>query len=118
MHAEGVAYLILGGDETPPDYIKGELEMEELVTQENQEIAQSDWVTIYISAGKKDKINKIDIVGLFLQKGQLAKQELGLIQVQDFSSYAAVKKDKVDSLLKLISKEKIKKKTVKIEVAR
>jgi hypothetical protein len=48
----------------------------------------------------------------------LAKEELGLIEVQDFSSFVAVKRTKVNELLTLISTEKLKKKTVKIEIAR
>jgi ATP-independent RNA helicase DbpA len=117
MHAEGVAYLILGENETPPAYIKGELEIEALEAL-TESAPVTDWVTLYISAGKKDKINKVDIVGLFLQKGGLAKEELGLIEVQDFSSFVAVKRTKVNELLTLISTEKLKKKTVKIEIAR
>ena len=117
MHAEGVAYLILGENETPPAYIKGELEIEALEAL-TESAPATDWVTLYISAGKKDKINKVDIVGLFLQKGGLAKEELGLIEVQDFSSFVAVKRTKVNELLTLISTEKLKKKTVKIEIAR
>ena len=117
MHAEGVAYLILGENETPPAYIKGELEIEALEAL-TESAPATDWVTLYISAGKKDKINKVDIVGLFLQKGGLAKEELGLIEVQDFSSFVAVKRTKVKELLTLISTEKLKKKTVKIEIAR
>jgi ATP-independent RNA helicase DbpA len=117
MHAEGVAYLILGENETPPAYIKGELEIEALEAL-TESAPVTDWVTLYISAGKKDKINKVDIVGLLLQKGGLAKEELGLIEVQDFSSFVAVKRTKVNELLTLISTEKLKKKTVKIEIAR
>ena len=118
MHAEGVAYLILGEFETAPSYIKGELEMETLETPALNVVAQTEWVTLYVSAGKKDKINKIDIVGLFLQKGQLEKDELGLIEVQDFASYVAVKVTKVNQLLDLLKNEKIKKRSVKIEIAR
>jgi ATP-independent RNA helicase DbpA len=117
MHAEGVSYLILGENEKPPSYIKGELEFEELdITVETA--VPTDWVTLYVSAGKKDKINKVDIVGLFLQKGKLEKDELGLIEVQDFISFVAVKRNKVSALLSLLRNEKLKKKSVKIEEAR
>ncbi|MBK6979985.1 MAG: DbpA RNA binding domain-containing protein [Cytophagaceae bacterium] len=44
------------------------------------------WSTVYFSGGKKDKINKIDIVGFCLQKGGLNKEDLGRIEVQDFVS--------------------------------
>jgi hypothetical protein len=43
---------------------------------------------------------------------------LGLIEVKDFISFAAVKSSKVKDLLKLIRDEKMKGKKFKIEVAR
>jgi superfamily II DNA/RNA helicase len=116
MHAEGVAYLILGENEKQPYYIKDDLEIEALEAM-TEAMPSTDWVTLYVSAGKKDKINKVDIVGLFLQKGGLAKEELGLIEVHDFTTFVAVKRNKVNQLLTLLSNEKLKKKTVKIELA-
>lgn len=74
--------------------------------------------TIYISGGKKNKLNKIDIVGFFSQKGQLEKGDLGLIEVKDFISFAAVKFGKVKDLLNNIRDQKMKGKKYKIEVAR
>jgi superfamily II DNA/RNA helicase len=115
MNAKGTSYLILTEDEKRA-YVKEDLEIEELPAK--LVIPKpSQWVTLYIAAGKKDKINKVDIVGLLLQKGQIAKDELGLIEVLDYSSYAAIKRDRVDSVLKLIKNEKIKNKKVKIEIS-
>jgi hypothetical protein len=77
-----------------------------------------EFQTIYISGGKKNKLNKIDIVGFFSQKGKLEKGDLGLIEVKDFISFAAVKFNKVKDLLHNIREEKMKGKKFKIEVAR
>ena len=74
--------------------------------------------TIYVSGGKKNKLNKIDIVGFFSQKGKLEKGDLGLIEVKDFISFAAVKSKKVKDFLHNIRDEKMKGKKFKIEVAR
>jgi ATP-independent RNA helicase DbpA len=116
MNAKGTAYVILT-DEENPEFLSKITEIEEL--EANSVVPENTpWVTLYIGAGKKDKINKIDIVGLLLQKGKLKKEELGLIEVQDFSSYAAVSRAKVENTLKLISNEKIKNKRVKIEISR
>jgi ATP-independent RNA helicase DbpA len=76
------------------------------------------WATLYIAAGKKDKINKVDIVGLLLKKGELNKEDLGLIEVLDHTSYAAVKSNKIMKVVGMIKAEKIKNKKVKIEVSR
>ncbi len=115
MHAKGTSYLILTEDEKL-SYI-AQPEIEEL--PDKLKLPEpAPWVTLYIAAGKKDKINKVDIVGLLLQKGKLAKDELGLIEVLDHSSYAAVKRDKIEKLVQLIKTEKIKNKKIKIEISR
>jgi ATP-independent RNA helicase DbpA len=116
MHAEGTSYLILSQEEHTPPYLKEQPEVMELPAK-NIVPAPSEWLTLYLNVGKKEKINKIDIVGLLLQKGQLKKDELGLIEVLDHCSYAAVKRDKITALLNLLLGEKIKKKTVKLGIA-
>jgi ATP-independent RNA helicase DbpA len=116
MHAKGTSYLILAPDELP-SYLKQIPEIEELPAK-NSIPKPTQWVTLYIAAGKKDKINKIDIVGLLLKKGELDKEDLGLIEVLDHTSYAAVKSNKINKVVSLIKAEKIKNKKVKIEVSR
>lgn len=116
MNAKGTAYLILGAGEHIPPFIK-ETPIPEVLPKENKIPENTPWCTLYIAAGKKDKINKMDIVGMLLQKGKLQKDELGLIEVLDFSSYAAVNRKKIDSVLSLIKNEKIKNKKVKMEVS-
>jgi len=53
-----------------------------------------------------------------LQKGKLQKEELGLIEVLDFSSYAAVKRDKIEGMLRLIKDEKMKGRKIKMDVSK
>ena len=115
MHAKGTSYLILTEDEKLSYIPQPEIEglPDKLKLPE-----PAPWVTLYIAAGKKDKVNKVDIVGLLLQKGKLAKDELGLIEVLDHSSYAAVKRDKIERVVQLIKAEKIKNKKIKIEISR
>ncbi|KQM67143.1 helicase [Pedobacter sp. Leaf216] len=115
MHAKGTAYAILTTEENYK-YLPDDIE-EEILSDKYKLPEASDWVTLYLAHGKKDKINKIDIVGLFLQKGSLGKEDLGLIEVKDTTSYVAVKRNKVEKLLKTLSGEKIKGKKLKLEVA-
>ena len=116
MNASGTAYLILSEGEIP-SYLNEQPEVEMLpkkdILPEN-----SPWVTLYIAAGKMNKINKIDIVGLLLKKGGLKKDDLGRIEVSDFESYAAVKRKAVNPALDKIKEEKIKNRKVKIEISR
>lgn len=117
MHAEGTSYLILAEDEAVPTYITDEVTFEEVATGlPLPELPQ--WQTIYIGSGKKDKINKVDIVGVFLKKGKLQKDELGLIDVLDHSAFVAVKRDKVKKVLQLLKNERIKGKKLKMEVSK
>ncbi|MBL0051402.1 MAG: DEAD/DEAH box helicase [Bacteroidetes bacterium] len=114
MNATGTAYIIIGPDEHLPKFIK-EIPEEETMPSKNKIPDNTPWCTLYIGAGKKDKINKMDIVGMLLQKGKLHKDDLGLIEVLDFSAYAAVKRNVLTGVLKLIKDEKIKNRKVKIE---
>ncbi|WP_316808898.1 DEAD/DEAH box helicase [Pedobacter agri] len=115
MHAKGTAYAVITPEENYK-YLPEDIEEEQL--SDHYEIPEAtDWVTLYLAHGKKDKVNKIDIVGLFLQKGGLAKDDLGLIEVKDTTSYIAVKREKIEKLLKLLTGEKIKGKKLKLEVA-
>lgn len=74
--------------------------------------------TLYVSAGKKQKINKIDIVGFFTQKGNIPKSAIGLIEVKDYVSFVAVQAQMVQPLLRHIAGHKIKAQRLVIEVAR
>jgi ATP-independent RNA helicase DbpA len=116
MSATGTSFLLMSRDEEMPDYIKKRPEIVKLKDDISMP-KKPEWVTIYLSGGKKDKINKIDIVGFLSKKGNLEKFDLGLIIVQDFSSYASVKRHKVSQLLKDIQNEKVKGKKLKIEIA-
>jgi superfamily II DNA/RNA helicase len=117
MQASGTAYLIIHESEKQLDYVN--YDMEVLVVDNATTLPkQPEYQTIYISGGKKTKLNKFDIVGFFSQKGKLEKDDLGLIEVKDFISFAAVRYNKVKDLLKNIKDEKMKGKKFKIEVAR
>lgn len=117
MNAKGTSYLLLSETEYVPSFIKESPEVETL-PEKDVIPEKSEWVTLYIASGKKDKINKVDIVGLLLQKGNLQKEELGLIEVLDHSSYAAVTTKKAEAVVQLVKNEKIKGKKVKIEVSK
>ena len=117
MSAEGTAYILLAEDEKLPEYIIYPPKVLSLPPKFTAP-PSSEWTTLYISGGKKNKLNKMDIVGFLLQKGKLEKQDLGLIEVKDTISFAAVRKSKVKTMLGLISDEKMKGKKFKIEVAK
>ena len=117
MEAGGKSVLILSQEEKLPGYITGKVE--EIVLPERVELPEKPkWSTLFIAAGKKDKVNKIDIVGFLSKAGKLKKDDIGLIEVKDFFSFVAVRKLKIGELLELIKNEKIKNKKVKMAVAK
>ena len=115
--AEGNSYIILHGEETLPAYVSEEPEIFELPEQ-TPKPSQPEFVTLYIGKGKKDKINKIDIVGFLSKKGNLGKEEIGRIDVKDHYAFAAVSRKKVKQTLQLIRNEKIKGVKTRIEEAK
>ena len=117
MDASGTAIVILSPDENLPDYITSEVET---IALPEKDILpdKPKWTTLFIGAGKKDKVNKIDIVGFLSKKGELKKEDIGLIDVKDFFSFVAVRKTKASHALHLVKDEKIKNKKVKIDVAK
>ena len=117
MEASGTIVIILSPEETLPRYISETIDNIEL--PEDYELPEkTKWSTLFIAAGKKDKINKVDIVGFFTQIGQLKKEDIGLIDVKDYSSFVAIRKSKVGRVLQLIKDEKIKNKKVRIDIAK
>lgn len=116
MDASGTAILILSEEEKLPEYIA---EVENIELEGTYPLPEKPkWSTLFIAAGKKDKVNKIDIVGFLSKKGELKQKDIGLIEVKDFFSFVAVRKVKMGAVLQLIKNEKIKNKKVKIEIAR
>ena len=107
MHAEGNAFIILNEIETVPEYISQEPD-EFFLPETVKKPLNSEWVTLTINKGKRDKLSKKDVVGFLFQKGGLEKDELGIVEVKESYSFAAVKRSKKEMLLKRIGEERIK----------
>ncbi|MBP6431974.1 MAG: DEAD/DEAH box helicase [Ferruginibacter sp.] len=117
MDASGTAYVVYSEEEKLPAFIAENSSLQNLLA--DYELPEKPkWSTLFIAAGKKDKVNKIDIVGFLSHKGELKKEDIGLIEVKDFFAFAAIKKHKVSNTLRLIQNEKIKNKKVKIDIAK
>ncbi|MFZ4401799.1 MAG: DEAD/DEAH box helicase [Bacteroidales bacterium] len=116
MNADGTAYFLIDTKEYIPRFL--DKEPEELALPVKLVLPKpNEWKTLYISAGKKDKISKMDIVGMLLKKAELNKEDLGKIEVLDHSSYAAIKSGKILRTIQLINSEKIKNRKFKMEIA-
>lgn len=117
MNAKGKAYLFIPENTKIPKFISTNIPEEKLPASPLK-IETPVWETLYISKGKKDKISKGDLAGFLFQKGKLNKDELGVIEVKDFHAFAAIKRDKINALVRLIENEKVKGHKPKFEIAR
>lgn len=115
MNAKGTIYLILTSDDQYP-FLQHDIE--EVDLKGDYALPEDSALqTLYISAGRKDKINKIDIVGFLIKKGGLKKEEIGLIEVKDQSAYVAIRRKLMDKVILALNQQKIKNKKVKVEIA-
>lgn len=115
MQKEGTAYLIFAPDERIAFRKEFSAEEYKIIGKENYR--HPEFVTLYLNKGKKDKVNKIDIVGFFYKQIGLEREELGLIDVKDFSAYVAIKRTRINEIVEKANKNKIKGKTVRVEFA-
>jgi superfamily II DNA/RNA helicase len=117
MEASGTAVLILNSEEKLPPYVAPDVE--ELQLPETVTLPEKPkWTTLFIGAGKKDKVNKVDIVGFLSNKGGLKQDDIGLIDVKDFFSFVAIRKSKASHTLQQVKNEKIKNQKVRIDIAK
>ena len=100
-----------------PSYIKEDPE-EYILPAITPKPVQPDFVTLYIGKGKKDKINKIDIVGFLSKKGNLGKEDIGRVDVKDQNTIATILRSKHKQVLKLVLNEKNKGVKALIELAK
>lgn len=105
--ARGTSYLILHEEERVPDYIPTDIDLCKLPEQASRP-PKPLWVTLYIGKGKKDKLSRMDIAGFLYKKGNLAREDVGPIDVKEHYAFVAIRRGKVKQLLNLIQGEKIK----------
>ena len=118
MKRDGIAYVLIWEEDELPDFI-AELNPESLNLNEIQATSKpkiNEWKTLYISGGRKDKISKGDIAGLFFKKGNLNKDELGVIEIKQDCAFVGVNSAKTESVIELINNSKLKKKKIRVSV--
>lgn len=104
---EGRAFLLIGPTEAIPAYAINQTQEYNVPVTDSQP-ALPKMATIYIGKGKKDKISKMDVVGFLCKKCQLASDEIGRIDVNNYYVYVAVQRNKLQEVLKRAKGQKIK----------
>ena len=113
MHNDGTAYVLHWAEDILPDFI-GKLE-EEVLTKAPTP-AVTGWTTLFISGGRKDKISKGDIAGLFFGQGELKKGEVGIIELKQDCAFVAVPTVKAKQLIATLNNGRIKKRKIRVTV--
>jgi superfamily II DNA/RNA helicase len=111
VNAKGTAYVLKWQKENLPDFIKGATNAN-ITTKEK--VQPQYWETLFISGGRKDKISKGDIAGLFFKKGNLTKDQLGTIELKQDCAFIAVPVSEANNLVSLLNNTRLKSKKVRI----
>ena len=115
---EGNAYVLVYQEEEFPSYLSEDMLETYVLPDLGLRPPLPEFVTLYIGKGKKDKINKVDIVGFLSKKGNLQKEEIGKVDVKEHHAFVAIARNKAKQVLKLVQNEKIKGIKTLIEVAK
>jgi len=113
VNAKGTAYIMSWEKEYQPDFIK-DVPIENIDSVGKRK-AQF-WQTLFISGGRKDKISKGDIAGLFFKQGNLTKDQLGVIELKQDCAFVAVPVTLAPELVDKLSNSRLKKKKVRISI--
>jgi len=117
VNAKGTAYVLQWEKERLPNFIeKSEpLSIAKNVVNKPQTNSRY-WETLFISGGRKDKISKGDIAGLFLKQGGLDKDQLGVIELKQDCAFVAVPLSLANVLVEKLNNTRLKKKKVRVTV--
>jgi len=111
VSTKGIAYVLKWKEERLPEFI-GTPPVEDI---SKQSIRKSVfWETLFISGGRKDKISKGDIAGMFFKLGKLTKDQLGIIELKQDCAFVAVPASMVDHLVENLNNTRLKKKKVRV----
>ena len=111
MNKGGSAICIKGKNDKIPEYARG-IKTKEII--EGGKIPKNKWITLFVSGGRRDKISKGDIAGLFIKKGNLDSCELGVIELKTDCAFVAVSSSKAIEVCNKLNNERLKKKKVRI----
>ncbi|MFD1293800.1 DEAD/DEAH box helicase [Lutibacter holmesii] len=113
VNSKGTAYVLKWNKEQLPDFIKNSpVENIKTTTERKPQF----WETLFISGGKKDKISKGDVAGLFFKQGNIQKDQLGVIELKRDCTFVAVPVSIAKQLVKKLNNTRLKKKKVRVTI--
>lgn len=113
VDAKGTSYILKWKDQLLPSFIKAK---DPIDISSKAPHKKQYWETVFISGGRKDKISKGDIAGLFFKQGGLKKDQLGTIELKPDCAFVAVPVALADQLVGTLNNSRLKKKKVRITI--
>lgn len=114
MNSEGTAYVLQWEGETLPDFIE-EIKPEVEVLREAPTPEPSSWQTVFVSGGRKHKISKGDIAGLFFKQGKLKPDQVGNIELKQDCAFVAIPKSQAAKVIHLLDGSRLKNRKVRVK---
>ena len=113
VNSKGIAYVLKWEKEYLPDFIKNS----KVANISKKAIRKPQfWETLFISGGRKDKISKGDIAGLFFKQGKINQDQLGSIELKQDCAFVAVPMAIADELVEKLNNTRLKKKKVRVTI--
>lgn len=106
VEADGDVYVLIGPDESVKDYVG--IDDARWLDPEKTAGPAPRVETLYIGAGKKEKLSKGDILGFLVKQCGLEPSQIGAIDVRDHYSLTAVRDADMAKLLAAAKAGKIK----------
>lgn len=113
VNSKGTAYVLKWEKENLPDFIKNAKNAD---ISKKVPLKSNYWQTLFVSGGRKDKISKGDIAGLFFKQGNLNKDQLGVIELKQDCTFVAVPATEANTLVSTLNNSRLKKKKVRISI--
>lgn len=111
MNSQGAAYIVKWEKERLPEFM-GDTETIHLFDAPIP--SGSFWSTLFISGGRKDKISKGDLAGMFFKQGDITKEQLGAIELKTDCAFVAVQTTEASRLVKTLDNSKLKGRKIRI----
>ena len=117
VNAKGTAYVLRWENEQLPEFIQNVKGINVSKKAPHTPLPKLQyWETLFISGGRKDKISKGDIAGLFFKQGALNKDQLGTIELKQDCAFVAVPLALANELVSKLNNSRLKKKKVRITI--
>ncbi len=107
----GIAYVLKVKTKVLPDFMP---DLNLVKIRGGKVLEPTYFSTLFLSGGRKDKISKGDIAGLFFKQGNLSKDELGTIELKSDCAFVAVPRTKIKGLIAKLNNSKIKKRKIRL----